>query len=166
MLDGIVYQEVPMPSDSTYEIGMLANADAYYSDTLDGSGHLRVTVSAECMKVDYVRAYLPADTLSGNHKNREVAFTYTIGTCTSQSTRNDFPEPPVKVFPNPASSQVTIECSKVFENPAVKLLNLMGNQVLTSKSKIINVSKIPDGAYLLSIKIDQTVYRERLIILH
>ena len=32
VMDGIVYQEVPMPSDSTYQIGMLANADAYVSE--------------------------------------------------------------------------------------------------------------------------------------
>lgn len=37
MLDGIAYQAVPMPSDSTYMIGKLANADAYLSDTLEGT---------------------------------------------------------------------------------------------------------------------------------
>ncbi|HND89711.1 MAG TPA: metallophosphoesterase, partial [Saprospiraceae bacterium] len=37
-MDGLVYQEVPMPSDTSYQIGMLANADAYTDVTLDGSG--------------------------------------------------------------------------------------------------------------------------------
>ena len=48
---------------------MLANADAYTADTLDGIGHLRVTVAPSCVTVDFVRAYLPADTVSGVHQN-------------------------------------------------------------------------------------------------
>ncbi len=79
ILDGVTYQEVPMPSDSTYQIGMLANASAYTSDTLDGTGHIKVTVSPVGVKVDYIRAYLPADTISGIHHNGEVAFSYTVG---------------------------------------------------------------------------------------
>ena len=59
VLDGVVYQEVPMPSDSTYMIGMLANADAFTSNQISGTGHLRVTVSPENTKVDFIRAYLP-----------------------------------------------------------------------------------------------------------
>ncbi len=76
-LDGVVYQEVPMPSDSTYMIGMLANADAYTSNQLGGSGHLRVTVAPESVKVDYVQAYLPADE-GASHRNGQVAYSYTV----------------------------------------------------------------------------------------
>ena len=77
-LDSVIYQEVPMPSDSTYNIGMLANADAYLSDTLNGTGHLKVTVSPAYVRVDYIRAYLPADTVGGLHQNGEIAFTYYV----------------------------------------------------------------------------------------
>ena len=76
-LDGVTYQEVPMPSDSTYQIGKLANADAYVSDVVDGTGHLRVNVSPAGVKVDFVQAYLPRDE-NGSKKNRQVAFTYSI----------------------------------------------------------------------------------------
>jgi hypothetical protein len=77
LLDGIVYQEVPMPSDSTYEIGWLANADAYTGVTLRGAGHLRVTVAPELAKVEFVSAYLPRDT-SANRHNGDVAFSYAV----------------------------------------------------------------------------------------
>jgi hypothetical protein len=77
ILDGVTYQEVPMPSDSTYQIGMLANADAYTSDQVDGTGHLRVNVSPSEVKVDYIQAYLPRDE-TVSRKNRQVAFTYLI----------------------------------------------------------------------------------------
>jgi hypothetical protein len=78
MLDSVTYQEVPMAADSTYQIGKLANAGAYLSDTLDGTGHIRVTVAPNYSTIDYIRAYLPADTLSGLHKNGEVAFSYKV----------------------------------------------------------------------------------------
>ena len=82
-LDGIVYQEVPMAADSTYQSGVTDWGSYYSNNVLDGSGHIKVTVDTSCVKVDYVRAYLPADTIGGIHHNREVAFSYTIGSCES-----------------------------------------------------------------------------------
>lgn len=76
-LDGVVYHEVPMPSDSTYEIGVLANADAYTDLTLDGSGHIRVTVSPDSVAVSFIRAYLPEDEVDGR-KNGEIAHEYSV----------------------------------------------------------------------------------------
>ena len=78
VLDSITYQSLPMAADSTYRIGFTANAGAYLSDTLDGTGHIKVTVSPAYVKIDYIRAYLPADTINGQHKNGEVAFSYNI----------------------------------------------------------------------------------------
>jgi len=57
--DGVVYQTVPNPADPTYTA---FNRDAYLSgEVLPNSGHLRVVVSPEVVRVDYVRAFLPAD---------------------------------------------------------------------------------------------------------
>ena len=78
VLDSITYQSTPMAADSTYEIGFLANAGAYLSDTLNGTGHIRVKVNPAYVQVDFVRAYLPADTVSGVHHNGEVAFSYKV----------------------------------------------------------------------------------------
>jgi hypothetical protein len=73
-LDGIVYQETPLPNDDSYGFGHLDHGAGYESgDVLENSGHLRVTVSASNVTVDYVRAYLPGDGTNG-----EVAYTYSI----------------------------------------------------------------------------------------
>jgi hypothetical protein len=57
--DGIVYQEVPMPSDHGY---IAYNEDRYQSGTkLPSSGYLRVSVSPQQTKVEYVRCFLPKD---------------------------------------------------------------------------------------------------------
>jgi tetratricopeptide (TPR) repeat protein len=74
-LDGVVYQTVPSPADTTYNTH---NDKAYKSgDLLANSGHLRVTVEAERVRVEYVRAYLPQDE-DGTRANGDVAFSYTI----------------------------------------------------------------------------------------
>jgi hypothetical protein len=57
--DGVVYQEVPMPSDHGY---VAYNEDRYQSGKkLPSSGYLRVSVSAQQTKVEYVRCFLPKD---------------------------------------------------------------------------------------------------------
>jgi len=151
VLDGVIYQEVPMPSDSSYQLGMLANADAYVSDTIGGSGHLRVMVSPSCTRVDFVRAYLPKDTLGGVHHNGEVAFSYTLGTC--QSGIVEAPEHlRVRIYPNPARDQVTVALSQENKHDLqVSLINIMGQILLQSTSAAIGISSIPAGIYFLHI---------------
>ncbi len=63
-LNGVVYQETPMPSDASYKVGDV-NASAYRGTVLNNSGHLRVTVSPSDVTVDYVRAFLPGDGTNG-----------------------------------------------------------------------------------------------------
>jgi phosphodiesterase/alkaline phosphatase D-like protein len=76
-MDGVTYQALPMPSDSTYQIGILANGSAYTSDVVGGTGHLKVTVSSTGVRVDFVQAYLLHDETS-TIKNRQVAFSYVV----------------------------------------------------------------------------------------
>jgi len=73
--DGVVYQEVPNPADATYQA---FNREAYRSgDILPDSGHLRVTVAPDQVRVDYVRAWLPKDE-TGDNRNGVVAFSYVV----------------------------------------------------------------------------------------
>jgi hypothetical protein len=167
IMDGVHYQEVPMPSDSTYMIGKLANADAFVSDTLDGTGHIRVSVSSTCVKVDYVKAYLPKDTLDGKHKNREIGFTYTIGNCIvtgiddlPNTTNDDF----VTVYPNPVKNKLSLKFINNINNFEVKLMNATGDILLVSKNKEIDVSIFPAGVYFLSVQSGNQISRKKIII--
>jgi hypothetical protein len=81
-LDGVVYQECPVPSSATYDTGFVT-ADDYSTGTVfPNSGHLRVTVSPESVRVDYVRAVLPEDEpLQEEHgpvKNGAVSHSYAL----------------------------------------------------------------------------------------
>ena len=78
-LDGVVYQEVPQPSNTNYRNGdNLAVEGSYLSGVVLGSaGNLRVTVSPDVVVVDYIRAYLPEDEGAGR-ENGEVSYSYRI----------------------------------------------------------------------------------------
>lgn len=74
-LDGVIYQSTPNPADPTYTA---FNREAYGSgDILPNSGHLRVTVAPEQVKVDYIRTFLPSDEGEGQ-ANGIVAHGYSV----------------------------------------------------------------------------------------
>ena len=77
-MNGIVYQEVPQPSNADYNNTRIAADYGYVQGTILGSsGHLRVTVTPGAAQVAYVRAYLPQDTKAGQ-QNGQVDYTYTL----------------------------------------------------------------------------------------
>jgi hypothetical protein len=74
-LDGVIYQTLPDPANPEY---ITNNEQAYKSGVkLPGSGYLKITVSPEQVKVEYIRSWLPKDE-SGQHKNGEAAYSYTV----------------------------------------------------------------------------------------
>ena len=75
VLDGVVYQEVPIPADFTYTA---FNSDAYKSGSvLPNAGFLNVTVSTAQVKVDYISSYLPKDEKTGR-QNGQIAISYSL----------------------------------------------------------------------------------------
>lgn len=76
-LDGIVYQAVPQPGHPRFGNVRSAEEYGYHGEVISSSGHLRVSVSADSARVDYIRAYLPKDE-SGRRKNGEIGTSYLI----------------------------------------------------------------------------------------
>lgn len=145
-MDGLVYQEVPMPSDTSYEIGVLANADAYTDLTIDGSGHLRVTVDENCVTVDYVAAYLPEDT-SGMHKNGEIRHSYQLCNGVLSAENQSFmPENDFSVYPNPASGKLMIQ-TKTAANPDRRV------DVFDIQGALVRSALIAPGAGILELEL-------------
>ncbi len=74
-LDGVTYQTVPNPADSTFTT---FNRDSYKSgDIFPNSGHLRITVSHDQAKVEYIRSFRPQDEGEGK-TNASIAHAYTL----------------------------------------------------------------------------------------
>lgn len=164
--DSVIYQASPMAADSTYEIGMLANASAYTSDTLPGSGHLRVKVTPQCVQVDFVRAYLPADTLGGIHRNREVAFSYRVGQCPGTGFDPLWGKLNVSVSPNPAKNYLSLNFWEEIPHFTAQIHNALGQIILTSHEKEISIHEIPEGYYWIVVKAGQRIHRQRIVIQH
>ncbi len=164
-LDGVVYQEVPMPSDISYTIGYTANAGAYPNgNAMDGTGHIRVNVTPTCVNVDYVKAFIPGTTGSTGHTNREVAFSYSVGSC-AMGLNDVKPEDLIKVYPNPANSKLNIQFNDFTTNHHCKLLNMIGQSILEFDSNEINTLNIPNGIYFLKIDSIKN-YTKKIIIQH
>jgi hypothetical protein len=166
VLDSVTYQALPMAADSTYEIGMLANAGAYLTDTLDGTGHIKVTVNSACVKVDYVRAYLPADTLSGLHQNGEIAFSYTIGDCSTQSTNEIMQMEKIFIYPNPSKDLINIQYFNNSNSKKVKLINGIGQTFIQNNTNQIDVSQYSNGLYFLVVETENSVITNKVIVNH
>ena len=176
-LDGIVYQEVPMPSDSTYMIGYLANADAYAGVTLNGSGHIRVTVAPDSASVEYVSAYLPQDTNS-LHRNGDVAFSYSVkANSTSvverQSTPSEFSLE--QNYPNPFNPSTAIHYHvKESGSVSLRVYDVLGEEVETLVHEFQsagrheakwNAEVLPSGIYFYQLRGNDGVLTKKAIVL-
>jgi hypothetical protein len=55
----------------------------------------------------------------------------------------------IRIYPNPSSSILNVEYS---EDLQLSLFNLLGQLVMSSNSKSINISNLDQGTYILSAK--------------
>jgi hypothetical protein len=142
-LDGLVYQTVAMPSDSSYSLGMIANGDAFGGIKMPGSGHLRITVSPEKATVDFVGSLLPKDETS-QKKNGSVLYSYSVLPSGNTTSLPEFSGktsgPSFLICPNLSSGYADIEFTlKKSSKTEIRVTDLSG--------KIIDYI---DGGWLLS----------------
>lgn len=163
VLNNVVYQEVPMPSDITYTIGYTANANAYTDVKMDGTGHIRVAVTPSCVTVDYVKAYIPGTTGSEGHTNREIGYSYTLGSSCALNTSVVDTSVKVSVFPNPANNQLNIAIADNAAFHHFELVTLLGQTVAKFDTNEYNTSALSEGIYFL--KIDGTPNLTKKIII-
>lgn len=158
-VDGIVYQETPMAADSTYEIGVLANADAYTDLTLDGSGHLRVKVSPDSVVVDFIRAYLPADTVGGKRRNGEVAHSYTVRQRTTSVDENVSPTANrLQTYFSASQNLITLMLAQpIATRSTAELISIQGEVICKEELEVgsygttLNAEMAATGIYLIRL---------------
>ena len=141
-----------MPSDSTYTIGYTDNGDAYTDVKLEGTGHLRVDVGDDGVKVDFVRAWMPKDTVGGKHVNGEVAYTYTAK---ARPTSVDDVKPAinVQITPNPASDMINVFTPYEVAGGHTRIYDVMGNLVIDTYNEQIAVDHLSRGMYTVTVDI-------------
>ncbi|WP_264520182.1 T9SS type A sorting domain-containing protein [Flavobacterium sp. N1994] len=162
-LNGVVYQEVPMPSDATYTFGYTANATAYTDVTLDGTGHIKVNVTPNCVTVDYVKSYIPGTTGSTGHTNGEIGYSYTVGTCNLNTDGVGDPKAKVWVYPNPANAKLYISFEDNSTNHHYQITNILGQIITTFDTNECNTEAIPNGIYFLEIDGNKNLTKKIII---
>jgi len=163
-IDGMVYQEVPMPCDSTYIIGMRDNGDAYTQVKMDGAGHLRVTVSPANVTVDYIKAWQPSDA-TASHPNAENAYSYSVQSSVAATEPGNKIPVDIKLnqnYPNPFNPSTAISFSlPVSGDVSLKVYNSIGQEVITLAEGFHsagrhnynwNASGMPSGVYFYQLR--------------
>lgn len=77
---------------------------------------------------------------------------------TTTSIRDVVPQYILKIWPNPASSLLNIDAGDLLflsATPAISIYDITGREIMTGRLKEqIDVSRLPDGIYLLVVKIN------------
>ena len=163
--DGIVYQEVPQPSAKNLTT-ITGTAYGYVDGVLmPNRGYLYVTVSADKVKVDYIKTYLPAEE-NATRKNGDIAYSYTITpslvTGINEIAANDL----VKIYPNPSINKLFIQEKTNLQKFQIKILNPVGEIVLISDKKEIDVQGLPNGIYFVNFETDNFISSKKIVIQH
>lgn len=164
-LDGIVYQEVPQPS--AINVMNITGTEPGYGYAngllLPNRGYMLVTVSADSVKVDYVRTYLPAEENATRH-NGDIAYSYIIKKANGNSVINN--QELVKVYPNPVNTKLTVTFLTNVTNKQCRLISTAGTTILTTNAGEIDVSKVSSGVYFLDIQTNEFRVSKKITIVH
>lgn len=173
--DCLVYQLCPQPSLPNFGGPNQAEEYGYFAgQILPDAGHLRVSVSPDGVKTEYVRAYLPGQETPTRH-NRDVSATYFIGNencydslATGSPVIWNAEYADELVYPNPSSGDVVIEFSiprsqqlflDIYDAEARFVRRLLaGDTIPSGKFQVFwdgrdgNGASVPDGMYYWKIR--------------
>ncbi len=169
----LIYQETPQPSHPNYNSNSATAYGYLAGQFLPNSGHIRLTVDSNGTKVEYVRAYKPADESATRH-NKDISSTYYIGkvNCYDSLTgiipilwNSDYANE--IVYPNPFQKDITIEMNlnksalidvNIYDAQGRWVRQLMHHaDVSAGKYQLVwdgnqnNGSPLPDGVYYYKI---------------
>ncbi len=149
--DCLIYQETPQPSLPNFNYPNQAAAYGYLQGLiLANTGHLRVTVTSQHVKVEYVKAYRPSQENANRH-NGDVVATYYINNNNCYDSLNTG-SPMIWnsnytneiVFPNPFQKETTIEFElKQPETITLEIFDASGRRV----RRLVDHETLPNGKF-------------------
>ncbi len=149
--DGIVYQEVPQPSNRNISNTSAAQYGYVNGVILPGRGYLLVTVSDSTAKVDYIKTLLPNEVTSG-HNNAEIGYTYTLSANTA-AVEEYIKQSSFQIsqnYPNPFSLETNIKYYlQKSDRVQLKVYDMYGREVATLVDKLQDA-----GAYNVALNSD------------
>ena len=116
------------------------------------------------------KANLPAGTQIKN--TAYIYFDYNPAIVTNTSL-NNFTAPSsinqlsnnnaIKIYPNPSNNKITIDANDVID---VKLFDVLGNEIISTKQNQIDVSNFNDGVYFIQVQTKQNSYTQKIMVQH
>ena len=116
------------------------------------------------------KANLPAGTQIKN--TAYIYFDYNAAVVTNTSL-NNFNAPSgistynsqnsTHIYPNPANNKITIDAADVVD---VKLFDVLGNEITSTKQNQIDVSNFNDGVYFIQVQTKQNTSTQKIILQH
>jgi hypothetical protein len=97
---------------------------------LKGSGHIRVSVNADSLNVDFVSAVLPKDE-TDLLKNDQVIYSYSVKKSNTTALTSTFNgDSPISIFPNPADDRFSIQMGNHEKHlESIRILSLEGKSL-------------------------------------
>ena len=74
---------------------------------------------------------------------------------------DELPNQEIQIFPNPASSHITVR--KVFELEEILIFNLFGSLIQVENTKTISIENLPSGIYIMHVKTTKGLIRKRFV---
>jgi hypothetical protein len=180
-LDKMVYQTVPMPADSSYALGYIANGAAFTGTVLKGTGHLKVTVNSDSVKIDFVSAKLPKDEIPGS-KNGDILYSYSVKSSTISGLKDVSltHESNCLVYPGQDGNEFNIRFNQpCMKGATVKLSDLNGRtmkqfssteSIASGDTKTFKLADshgntMASGIYIVSINSDSFSQSSKILVL-
>lgn len=162
-LDNIVYQEVPQPSakNITNVTGTEPGYGYVNGLLLPNRGYMLITVSADSVKADYVRTYLPSEE-NATHHTGDIDYSYTIVKKDGTSVINN--QELVKIFPIPAKTILKIQYLVNTNYKIARIVNNAGQVVASTSGTEINVGNLSNGIYYVDIETDVFKLSKKIVI--
>jgi len=69
----------------------------------------------------------------------------------------------IKIYPNPANNKITVDAKEV---TGIKIFDVLGKEIISTKEKEIDVSNFNDGVYFIQVQTKQNTSTQKIIIQH
>jgi hypothetical protein len=79
---------------------------------------------------------------------------------------NQITQNQLKIYPNPASTILNVEFLMPSETADIKLFDVLGKEILSTKQREIDVINLSNGVYFIQVKTNQNTYTQKIIVQH